>query len=49
MKSSVTKAFRKQLSQLPKSVQAQATKAYTLWRSDPYHIDLMEFFLSSFK
>lgn len=40
MKSSVTKAFRKQLSQLPKSVQEQATKAYALWRSDPYHNSL---------
>jgi hypothetical protein len=35
MKSSVTKAFRKQLTQLPESVQEQATKAYALWRSDP--------------
>ncbi len=40
MKSSVTKAFRKQLSQLPESVQEQATKAYALWRSDPYHNSL---------
>jgi mRNA-degrading endonuclease RelE of RelBE toxin-antitoxin system len=40
MKSSVTKAFRKQLSQLPKSIQEQATKAYVLWRSDPYHNSL---------
>ena len=40
MKSSVTKAFRKQLTQLPESVQEQATKAYTLWRSDPYHNSL---------
>jgi mRNA-degrading endonuclease RelE of RelBE toxin-antitoxin system len=40
MKSSVTKAFRKQLSQLPKSIQEQATKAYALWRSDPYHNSL---------
>ncbi len=40
MKSSVTKAFRKQLSQLPVSVQEQAAKAYALWRSDPYHNSL---------
>lgn len=40
MKSSVTKAFRKQLSQLPESVQEQATKAYALWHSDPYHNSL---------
>lgn len=40
MKSSVTKAFRKQLSQLPESVQEQAAKAYALWRSDPYHNSL---------
>jgi mRNA-degrading endonuclease RelE of RelBE toxin-antitoxin system len=40
MKSSVTKAFRKQLSQLPESVQEQATKAYALWRSDLYHNSL---------
>lgn len=40
MKSSVTKAFRKQLTQLPESVQEQATKAYALWRSDPYHNSL---------
>jgi len=40
MKSSVTKAFRKQLTHLPESVQEQATKAYALWRSDPYHNSL---------
>jgi mRNA-degrading endonuclease RelE of RelBE toxin-antitoxin system len=40
MKSSVTKAFRKQLTQLPESVQEQATKAYALWRLDPYHNSL---------
>jgi mRNA-degrading endonuclease RelE of RelBE toxin-antitoxin system len=40
MKSSVTKAFRKQLSQLPESVQEHAAKAYALWRSDPYHNSL---------
>lgn len=40
MKSSVTKAFRKLLSQLPESVQQQATKAYILWQSDPYHNSL---------
>ncbi|HLP91315.1 MAG TPA: hypothetical protein VK184_22375 [Nostocaceae cyanobacterium] len=40
MKSSVTKTFRKQLDQLPASVQEQAAKAYDLWRSDPYHNSL---------
>lgn len=40
MKSSVTKAFRKNLSQLPQEVQEQATKAYALWRSDIYHPSL---------
>jgi hypothetical protein len=40
MKSSLTKAFRKKLNGLPASVQEQATKAYALWRSDPYHNSL---------
>lgn len=40
MKSSVTKAFRSQLQELPASVQAQAAKAYKLWREDPYHNSL---------
>lgn len=40
MKSSVTRTFRKQLSQLPKSVQEQAAKAYKLWYKDPYHNSL---------
>ncbi|MGB3203560.1 MAG: hypothetical protein WBB28_01090 [Crinalium sp.] len=40
MKSSVTKAFRKKLDNLPASVQEQAAKAYALWRSDPYHNSL---------
>lgn len=40
MKSSVTKAFRKQLSQLPASIQEQAAKAYALWQTDPYHNSL---------
>ena len=33
MKSSVTNSFRKQLEQLPKSVQEQADKAYALWQT----------------
>lgn len=37
MKSSVTQSFRKQLEQLPISVQEQAAKAYKLWQKDPYH------------
>ncbi len=40
MKSSVTNSFRKQLEQLPKSVQEQADKAYALWQKDPYHNSL---------
>jgi mRNA-degrading endonuclease RelE of RelBE toxin-antitoxin system len=40
MKSSVTKAFRQKLNGLPASVQEQATKAYELWHSDPYHNSL---------
>ena len=40
MKSSVTKTFRKQLNQLPNSVQKQAEKAYKLWDKDPYHNSL---------
>jgi hypothetical protein len=40
MKSSVTKTFRKRLSDLPASVQEQATKAYALWQEDPYHSSL---------
>ena len=40
MKSSVTKAFRKRLNELPISVQEQAAKAYALWKEDPYHPSL---------
>jgi mRNA-degrading endonuclease RelE of RelBE toxin-antitoxin system len=40
MKSSVTKAFRKLLSELPASVQEQAAKAYALWQDDPYYPSL---------
>lgn len=40
MKSSVTKSFRKRLSDLPASVQEQADKAYVLWQEDPYHPSL---------
>jgi mRNA-degrading endonuclease RelE of RelBE toxin-antitoxin system len=40
MKSSVTKTFRKGLSDLPASVQEQAAKAYALWKEDPYHPSL---------
>jgi mRNA-degrading endonuclease RelE of RelBE toxin-antitoxin system len=40
MKSSVTKAFRKKLDELPASVREQAAKAYALWRLDPYHNSL---------
>ncbi|MGK7872186.1 MAG: type II toxin-antitoxin system RelE/ParE family toxin [Xenococcaceae cyanobacterium] len=40
MKSSATKSFRKQLRQLPSSVQEQTAKAYALWQQDPYHNSL---------
>lgn len=40
MKSSVTKAFRKRLDELPSNVQEQAARAYALWRADPYHPSL---------
>ena len=40
MRSSVTKAFRKKLTDLPSSVQEQAAKVYDLWSSDPYHSSL---------
>jgi hypothetical protein len=40
VKSSVTKDFRKRFDQLPTTVQAQATHAYELWRSNPYHPSL---------
>ncbi len=40
MKSSVTKSFRRCLEALPESVQQQASKAYTLWKTDPYHPSL---------
>ncbi len=36
MKSSITKEFRKQLSQLPEPVQEQTIKAYEIWQSNPY-------------
>ena len=40
MNSSVTKEFRKQFDALPAEVQEQADRAYTLWRSNPYHPSL---------
>jgi mRNA-degrading endonuclease RelE of RelBE toxin-antitoxin system len=40
MKSSITKDFRKKLSELPLSTQEQARKVYTLWKEDPYHNSL---------
>jgi hypothetical protein len=40
MKSSVTKAFRNRLSELPKSVQEQAVKSFSLWKEEPYHASL---------
>ncbi len=40
MTSSITRAFRRQLSRLSPQAQRQATQAYRLWRSDPYHASL---------
>ena len=40
MTSSVTQEFRQRLVQLPDTVQEQAARAYTLWRSNPYHNSL---------
>jgi mRNA-degrading endonuclease RelE of RelBE toxin-antitoxin system len=40
MESSVTKTFRKRLSDLPESVRDRAAKAYALWKVDPYHPSL---------
>lgn len=40
MTSSVTQEFRQRLAQLSEVVQAQAARAYALWRSDPYHNSL---------
>ena len=40
MKSSVTQEFRELLSQLPTEVQEQASRAYSIWRIDPYHNNL---------
>ena len=37
MTSSVTQEFRQQLARLPAAIQAQAARAYALWRMDPYH------------
>lgn len=36
MTSSVTREFRRRLDQLPAAVQAQAARAYALWRANPY-------------
>jgi mRNA-degrading endonuclease RelE of RelBE toxin-antitoxin system len=36
MKSSITKAFRKALDQLPEAIRKQVIKAYEIWQSDPY-------------
>jgi hypothetical protein len=38
--SSVTKAFRELLLQLPMAAQDQAARAYALWRTEPYHNSL---------
>jgi hypothetical protein len=35
--SSVTREFRRRLDQLPAAVQAQAARAYALWRANPDH------------
>ena len=40
MTSSVTKAFRELLLQLPRATQEQAARTYALWRTEPYHNSL---------
>lgn len=40
MTSSVTKAFRELLQQLPTATQEQAVRAYALWHTEPYHNSL---------
>ena len=40
MTSSVTREFRQQLARLPETVREQASRAYALWRLDPYHTSL---------
>jgi len=40
MKSSITKAFRKQLRKLPVAIQKQAVTAYKQWQKNPYHNSL---------
>ena len=40
MTSSVTKAFRELLLQLPMVTQEQAARSYALWRTEPYHNSL---------
>ena len=37
MKSSTTRAFRKQLSELPSAVRQQARKQFRLWLENPQH------------
>jgi len=36
----VTTGFRDRLGQLPDSVRQHASRAYALWRADPYHPSL---------
>ena len=40
MRSSVTRTFRKKLSELPVSVREQTIKTYRLWQKSPYHPSL---------
>lgn len=40
MRSSVTGEFRRRLVRLSAEAQEQVARAYTLWRSDPYHASL---------
>jgi hypothetical protein len=37
VESSVTRAFRERLGQLPNAVQEQARRAYAIWTNDPHH------------
>jgi hypothetical protein len=40
VKSVITAGFRESLGRLPEAVRDQASRAYALWRADPYHASL---------
>ena len=47
MKSVITAGFRELLGHLPEQVREQASRAYALWRVDPYHPSLQFKLVSS--